>query len=141
MEGLTFRMFLVVQVVGAAILLFVLAVWPGPWNLQREIGSLLALAGLTGVFTARYQLGRSFSITPQARVLVTHGLYSRIRNPIYVFGAIAIAGVFLALHLRWGWMLLAVVIAVQVLRARREARVLEAKFGDEYRRYRSQTWM
>ena len=140
MEGLTFRIFLVVQMVAVLILLFVLAVWPGPWNLQSTTGSVLALAGMIGVFTARYQLGRSFSVTPQARALVTHGLYSKIRNPIYVFGTIAVAGVVLALHLRWGWILLAVLIAVQVLRARREARVLEAKFGDEYRRYRSQTW-
>jgi protein-S-isoprenylcysteine O-methyltransferase Ste14 len=140
MEGLTFRIFLFVQIVAVAILLFVLALWPGPWNLQRGIGSVLAVGGMAGVFTARYQLGRSFSITPQARALVTHGLYSRIRNPIYVFGAIAIAGVILAFHLRWGGFLLTVLIPLQVVRARKEARVLESKFGDEYRRYRSQTW-
>jgi protein-S-isoprenylcysteine O-methyltransferase Ste14 len=29
---------------------------------------------------------------------------------------------------------------MQVARARRESAVLEAKFGDEYRRYRQQTW-
>jgi protein-S-isoprenylcysteine O-methyltransferase Ste14 len=31
-------------------------------------------------------------------------------------------------------------IVVQMLRARREARVLEAAFGDAYRDYRRQTW-
>ena len=31
----------------------------------------------------------------KAQTLVTHGLYSRIRNPIYVFGALVIAGIFL----------------------------------------------
>jgi len=31
-------------------------------------------------------------------------------------------------------------IPVQVLRARREAAVLEAKFGDAYRKYRKHTW-
>jgi len=32
------------------------------------------------------------------------------------------------------------VVAMQTVRARKEARVLEATFGDEYRAYRSRTW-
>jgi protein-S-isoprenylcysteine O-methyltransferase Ste14 len=41
------------------------------------------------------------------------------------------------------WLLLAliIVIPVQIVRARREAEVLEATFGEEYRRYRQQTWL
>lgn len=38
------------------------------------------------------------------------------------------------------WILLAVVVVIQVVRAQREARVLEAKFGEDYRAYRSRTW-
>jgi protein-S-isoprenylcysteine O-methyltransferase Ste14 len=38
------------------------------------------------------------------------------------------------------WIVLAVMIVVQVIRARREAQVLEAAFGDAYRQYRSKTW-
>jgi protein-S-isoprenylcysteine O-methyltransferase Ste14 len=33
-----------------------------------------------------------------------------------------------------------IVIPIQILRARREARVLEAAFGDAYRECRSHTW-
>jgi protein-S-isoprenylcysteine O-methyltransferase Ste14 len=29
---------------------------------------------------------------------------------------------------------------MQIMRARKESQVLEAKFGDEYRAYRAQTW-
>ena len=140
MEGPTFRALLGFQMVAAIGLLAVLVLSPGPWNRQRVIGSALAVIGIAGVFTARYQLGRSFSIMPQARKLVTHGLYSRIRNPIYIFGSIAFAGVVLVWRLRWGWILLLALIAMQTWRARKEARVLEAKFGDDYRRYRGQTW-
>jgi len=32
------------------------------------------------------------------------------------------------------------VLIGQTIRARREARVLEAAFGDEYREYRRKTW-
>jgi protein-S-isoprenylcysteine O-methyltransferase Ste14 len=35
---------------------------------------------------------------------------------------------------------LLVIIPVQILRARRESRVLEEKFGEEYREYRRRTW-
>jgi protein-S-isoprenylcysteine O-methyltransferase Ste14 len=36
--------------------------------------------------------------------------------------------------------ILLVLIPMQIIRARREAAVLEAKFGDAYREYRKQTW-
>lgn len=91
--------------------------------------------------TARLQLGKSFSVTAQAKKLVTHGLYARIRNPIYFFGGIAILGLLVA----WGKLVLTLVFLVfyflfQIPRAKLEAQVLEETFGDEYRRYRKQTW-
>jgi len=89
---------------------------------------------------ARFQLGRSFSVTAQAKKLVTHGLYSRIRNPIYVFGAAAMAGLFLILQRPGLWVLFVVLLVLQIVRAGKESQILEAKFGDEYRTYRSQTW-
>jgi len=45
-----------------------------------------------GVILSRYTLGRSFSVTAKATALVTWGIYSRVRNPIYVSGFIFIAG-------------------------------------------------
>ncbi len=120
--------------------LVLLAVWPGPWNLQRVVGGVLLTAGLVLVFIARLQLGMSFSVLPRARKLVTHGLYSKIRNPIYVFGTMAIAGMLLILQRPKYWAGLAVLVLVQVVRARRESGVLEARFGEAYRAYRKQTW-
>ena len=111
-----------------------------PWTALRLFGAAAALAGLALLTLARLQLGSSFSLTPQARALVTHGLYARIRNPVYVFSSVTIAGLALYLQLPWLLALLALVIPVQVLRARAEARVLEATFGDEYRTWRARTW-
>lgn len=90
--------------------------------------------------TARYQLGHSFSVTPRARTLVTHGIYSRIRNPIYVFSALMIAGVVFVLHRPWLWLIFVFLVPMQIARARKEAQVLEKAFGERYLEYRSQTW-
>jgi protein-S-isoprenylcysteine O-methyltransferase Ste14 len=128
------------QILSIAVLLAFIAIWPGTWNERRIVGSVLSIVGLALLSLARLQLGRSFSITPQAKKLVTHGLYSKIRNPVYVFGAVAMAGFFLILQKPALWILFAVVAAIQIVRARKEAQVLEAKFGDEYRSYRAQTW-
>ena len=112
----------------------------GPHDSLRWIGLLLACIGLLGVIVARYTLGRSFSIRPQARELVTRGIYSRIRNPIYVSGMVLLVGVFLMIRQPHLWWLLILVAIAQTFRARREAGVLETKFGDEYRAYRARTW-
>jgi len=111
------------------------------WDLPRAIGCPLAVIFLALLALARIQLDTNFSVTPQARELVTTGVYSKIRNPVYVFSTIAIAGFLLYMHFFLGLLIfLAVVIPLQWLRARAEARVLEAKFGDQYRAYRAQTW-
>src|SRR5271154_7134333 len=70
-----------------------------PHGPLRWIGLLIGSIGLTGVILARYTLGRSFSVTAKATALVTTGIYSRIRNPIYVSGLFFIGG---GVLLFWG---------------------------------------
>ncbi len=113
---------------------------PGPHGTARWIGLLLAVIGLSGVIVARRTLGQSFSVAPRARVLVTTGIYSKIRNPIYVFAAIILIGVALMLWQPYFFLFFLVMIPIQLLRARKEAQVLEEKFGEEYRAYRRGTW-
>ncbi len=108
---------------------------PGRWT-----GLALGVVGLAGVIVARYTLGRSFSVTPQARTLVTTGIYSRIRNPIYISAEILLIGIAIMLWKLSLLLVFLVVIPMQIWRARSEARVLEEKFGDEYRAYRRRTW-
>ena len=140
MEGRRFYLFIVVQMfVICALLWFVFRI-PGPWDLQRSKGQGLVAVGLGGIAVSRYQLGRSFSIRAEAHRLVTHGIYSKIRNPIYVFGALLFAGFVLVIHRPILWLGVLAIAVIQTLRARREARVLEAAFGDAYRDYRRRTW-
>jgi protein-S-isoprenylcysteine O-methyltransferase Ste14 len=111
-----------------------------PWPPMRIIGASMMVFGLFTWTLARVQLGNSFSVTAKATALVTHGLYSRIRNPIYVFGSIMIAGVMLFFLKPEGLLIFLAIIPMQIIRARKESAVLEAAFGDAYRQYRQQTW-
>jgi protein-S-isoprenylcysteine O-methyltransferase Ste14 len=112
----------------------------GPHGAARVIGLILGLIGLAGVILARHTLGRSFSVKAKATALVTTGIYSRIRNPIYVSGIFLILGLAFIVGRPALLAILLVLIPLQIIRARREAIVLEAAFGDAYREYRKRTW-
>jgi protein-S-isoprenylcysteine O-methyltransferase Ste14 len=111
-----------------------------PWTPTRIAGMVIGLPSLALLVLARIELGSSFSVSPKARTLVTHGLYSRIRNPIYVFGGLVITGVFLYIDKPQALWLLVAIIPLQIYRARQEEKILQARFGDEYQRYKSRTW-
>jgi protein-S-isoprenylcysteine O-methyltransferase Ste14 len=119
---------------------FGFAIVAGPHSTQSYVALGLSLVCAVLWFVARWQLGDAFSVAPQARQLVTRGLYSKIRHPIYMFGTPAFLFVVLALQ---GWPALiiwVVVILIQVVRVGREDRVLAETFGAEYTAYRSRTW-
>jgi protein-S-isoprenylcysteine O-methyltransferase Ste14 len=110
------------------------------WSTAKVIGAVLVGISFPLFVLARWQLGSSFSVKAKANRLVTTGLYSRLRNPIYLFGGLFIVGLSLFLS-PWGPLVVALVIVpMQVMRARREERVLAEAFGEEYERYKSNTW-
>jgi protein-S-isoprenylcysteine O-methyltransferase Ste14 len=111
-----------------------------PWTSMRIAAVIIGLPSLMLLIVARIELGGSFSVRPKAQALVTHGLYSRIRNPIYVFGALAVAAVLLYVNQPLALCILVVIVPLQIYRARQEEKILEAKFGEEYRRYKARTW-
>jgi protein-S-isoprenylcysteine O-methyltransferase Ste14 len=115
-------------------------IYETPFNIRFLGGILIAAAGFVLWMLARFQLGKSFSIGARARALVTTGLYSKIRHPIYFFAGFAFAGMFIA----WGKLFpligFLVVYSSQILRVLKEEKILEDAFGEEYRRYRATTW-
>ena len=52
---------------------------------------------------------------------------------VWVFGALTAAAIFLCVNQPLGISFLAVIIPLQMYRARQEEKALEAKFGEEYR--------
>jgi protein-S-isoprenylcysteine O-methyltransferase Ste14 len=110
-----------------------------PWTPLKITGVAIVVPAFILFLMARIQLGSNFAIQAKAQSLVTTGVYSRIRNPIYVFGMLIIVGV--ALYFRPIYLIvLAVLIPMQIIRSRAEEKVLAEKFGDEYQRYKAKTW-
>ena len=112
-----------------------------PITAWQIVGATIAIPSAALWFVARLQLGKSFSVTAQARQLVTTGLYSKIRNPIYVFGLLFITGIIIYLGQFWWLLAIPALAGLQFWRVRAESAVLEAKFGDEYRQYKARTWV
>jgi len=98
----------------------------------------LMLAGTALAFLSAWYLGKSFSLLPQARTLVTTGPYRFVRHPIYLGGLLITIG---ELWLRFSALTLAlniVFVAAQIVRLRYEEQILEKTFP-EYATYRART--
>jgi len=112
--------------------------WQNDWH--HWIGAAISVPAFFLWMLARRQIGASFAVRAEAKKLVTHGLYSTIRHPIYLFGGLAFLGEFVAM----GWYVWTVIFVlinvVQYLRVKREEQVLAEAFGDEYRAYKDRTW-
>ncbi len=102
-------------------------------------GAVLVIVGAALVILARREFAQHGQPTDPGRPtskLITSGVFSVSRNPLYLGGICILVGMALALNLPWVFVLLlpAVVACHSVLIAPEE-RYLAAKFGDEYRLY------
>jgi protein-S-isoprenylcysteine O-methyltransferase Ste14 len=110
---------------------------PDP-SLQTVSASFLLVGSLAMIYVIVH-LGRSFSIVPQARKLVTSGPYAIVRHPLYLAEEIATIGA--ALQYAW-WAsvpFLVVHTALQIRRMYYEEEILRSTFPDyaDYARHRS----
>ena len=112
-----------------------------PWTQVRIAGFILCVSAFSILTWARLNLGNSFSIAPEARKLVTNGVYSKVRHPVYTFGTLFIVGLIMYTGKLWFLVFLLLVVPLQIARARAEEKVLIAKFGDAYLNYKKSTWL
>src|SRR3974390_2275867 len=102
------------------------------------VALLLVIAGTVFAICALLFLGRSISLLPEARRLVTRGPYALVRHPLYLGEMVAVAGVALQRLSAWALLLLGLVWAFQLLRMKYEELVLFQSFP-EYGDYMART--
>ncbi len=102
------------------------------------IATLLILSGTVFALYSALKLGRSLSMLPEARQLVTRGPYALIRHPLYLGEGIALVGLTLQFMSPWALIVFGLQCACQVIRMTSEERVLSSVFP-EYRNYMAHT--
>ncbi|MBV9549887.1 MAG: isoprenylcysteine carboxylmethyltransferase family protein [Alphaproteobacteria bacterium] len=96
---------------------------------------LTGLGGLSS-FLVLSKLGKSFSIVPEARKLVTTGPYAWARHPLYAAEIVTLLGVMILYQQPWATLMGLGVIALQITRSIFEERLLIEAFP-EYVAYRA----
>ena len=99
------------------------------------IALFLVASGILLTTTCLLFLRRAFSVTPQARFLVTAGPYSVVRHPMYVGNILSLLGLAFLIDSPEAFGLLVVCVGLQVRRALYEETLLEANFA-EYAQYK-----
>ena len=134
-------------VFGGPFLVALLLQWAVPASLPRGPfgpifvvgGAALAALGVTIIVLARRDLARQGQPTdpghPTSRI-VTTGMFSISRNPLYLGTTCFLVGVALAINLPWVLiLLLPSLVACHFVLIAPEEQYLTARFGDEYRAY------
>jgi protein-S-isoprenylcysteine O-methyltransferase Ste14 len=119
---------------------FLMPLWPARQASTRleVLASALLLVGLVGCVWSLRHLWRSFSVIPQARTLVSSGPYRFVRHPLYTTEIVANLGMAVHYGRPFHWVVLVLLVAGQVYRARREERLLVAHVPG-YLSYRNRT--
>ncbi len=114
-----------------------------PDALRWPLGGVLVLAGqvLAASFFIAFRRGRTpVDVRKPTTTLVTTGPYRLTRNPGYLSLALIYAGIAILASALWAFVpLVPVLVLVDRGVIRREERYLEAKFGEEYLRYKALT--
>jgi protein-S-isoprenylcysteine O-methyltransferase Ste14 len=124
-----------------------LVAWFSPKNFgfgYPQLVNVSLAVGITGLLLwmlSMIHLGKSLAVLPGADTLVAHGVYRYIRHPIYVGITLTLLGLLFACGSVFGMVyLVAVVIPLNLFRARQEEQALAEKFGEHYLQYRNKTW-
>lgn len=103
------------------------------------MGVVLVIVGAALIVFARREFAQHGQPTDPGRptsVLITSGVFSVSRNPLYLGGVCILVGIALALNLPWVLvLLLPAFVACHYVLIAPEERYLVTKFGDEYHLY------
>jgi len=106
-------------------------------SLKLAAALFILVGNIFAIYALRY-LGRSFSILPQGRRLVTGGPYRYVRHPVYLAEAVATIGAMINFLSVPAVLLVLVQFFFQFVRMHFEEQVLRTTFP-EYEEYRRHT--
>ena len=105
----------------------------------KVLASFLVIIGNLFTVAILLRLGRSFSILPEGRQLVTHGPYAVVRHPLYLAEAVATLGAVINFLSPWTLLLVGLQFTLQIVRIHYEEKVMKETFP-EYHDYAKRTW-
>ncbi len=105
----------------------------------QSIAMVLVVTGNSLSLFVMSVLGRSFSILPEGRRLVTRGPYAFVRHPLYLAEALATMGMVITFLSFPAFALMILQFSLQLVRIYFEEKVLKEAFP-EYKSYAKRTW-
>jgi len=105
---------------------------------MQLLAALVTGIGSLGSFVVLWWLGKSFSIMPEARTLVTGGPYALARHPLYTAEMISVIGAAMQFAQPWASLIALGVAVLLAVRSHYEEQVLAAAYP-EYGAYRART--
>lgn len=120
--------------------IFFILTWSDVSKLNHYIGVYITFLAFVLWIIARIQLGNAFSIGAKASQLVTTGLYSKLRHPVYYFSILAVLGIGVYIWSPFVFIPIVLLVGLEVYRIRNEEQVLTARFGKAYKEYKTTTW-
>lgn len=113
-----------------------------PLMFHKTLGLFLSMFGTVVVFKAKCDMAYAFKIHPRPKgegFLVTSGLFSKSRNPIYLGGILMCIGWSVSMFSLVSFLLSLILIIVLSYKIRIEERYLENIFSEEYLAYKNKT--
>ncbi len=115
----------------------IVTILPAPWNQFGVLPLVLGLGAVLVSATAFHKAGTAIKPFEDSSVLVTHGFYRYTRNPMYLGMLLTLGGIAMLLGSLSPFFTLPPLAYILTRRfIVREEAMLEARFGDEYRRFR-----
>jgi len=113
-------------------------------SLLKIIGMGINIIGLIIWWSAKLTLGENWDAgygKPKIKRLVTHGIYSKIRHPLYWGINLTLIGL-IPLYPRFWFSIISLLIIIYFFyRMMAEDDYLLEKLGEEYRNYKRETWI
>lgn len=112
----------------------------GHADLVSLLAMIITTAGLIIWWMAKLTLGKYYTLTPQFQALVTRGIYSKIRHPIYVGSCFVYIGWITLTQSLLISVIAVLMIIVQMIRMISEEKLLLKELGRTYLEYKRSTW-